>query len=196
MATWTNNGLIIAAASGVQQSITYVSISPGCGSLAAPIAAGTPITTLTLNAPGLPAALSNGQTLTVTDGVNAETVTVSGTPGSGATSITISSWTPAHAYAANTAGVVPAQLASDVTLYGESVRVAANPGGPGAQPGETLNTGYFDGTQATTLFMSVGYWGGAATSALGSGTLMIEDIQVWAHVVNSDTNMYQADTTI
>lgn len=198
MAVWTNNGLNLAAQSGVQGTITYVGISPGCGTLASPITSGVAVTSLALNA-GLPANLTGGQSLTVTDGTNSETVTVGGGGAlAAATSIPITSWTPAHSYAASTTGVCPTPAATDTVLYGESQRVAANtPGTPGANPGEMLNAGYFDGTQPTGIYMMVGYFGGAsATGTTGTGTLMIEDTQFWNHTVNSDTNMFQADSTI
>lgn len=197
MAVWTNNGLNLAALSGVQSSIAYVGISPGCGTLASPITSGVAVTSLGLNA-GLPANLAGGQSLTITDGTNSETVTVAGGGAlAAATSIPINSWTPINSYAATTTGVCPTPAATDTMLYGESQRVAANPGVAGANPGESLNAGYFDSTQPTAIYLLVGYFGGAtATGTVGTGTLLIEDIQFWNHTVNTDTNMYQADSTI
>jgi len=201
MGLWTNAGLTLVATavqsnSASKTAISYVSISPGCGTLNTAITATTVYTTLALDAP-LVVALSSGQTLTVTDGSNSETVVTSGIASIGATSIPINSWTAAHSYLAHTTGVCPTPLATDITLYNETARVVANAGAAGASAGESLNGGYFDGTQATAVYLLVGYWGGSsATSTLATGTLMGEDIQYWNHTLNNDSNMYQADSQI
>lgn len=201
MGTWTNAGLTLIATAvqtaGANAAISYVAIGTGCGTLASPITASVAVTSLALNA-GLPAALAGGASLTVTDGTNTETVTVGGGGATqGATAITINSWTPAHSYVANTTGVAPTPLATDLALYNEVARVAANAGVAGANPGESLTSGYFDGTQATNLYMQVGYFGGStASSTLGSGTMIGADVQYWSHTLNADSNMFQADTTI
>lgn len=200
-AVWTSAGLDLVATAvqtaGVSAAVTYVAIGVGCGTLATPLTSGTPTSTLALNA-GLPAGIGTGTVLVITDGVNEDQATVA-SPGAalGATSIPLSGYTPANNYAANTTGVAPLPLATDIALYDEVARVPANPGVAGANPGESLNSGYFDGTQATSYYMQVGFFGGATASAtLGSGTLMIEDIQYWNHTVNNDSNTYQADNTI
>ena len=198
MGLWTNVGRnLIASAvqsAGVNCAITYVAISPGCGTLAGAITTGTVYTSLTLDA-NVPVSLASGQSLTITDGINSETVTTSGAVTGGTTAIIpINSWTAAHSYAAHTSGVAPTPGVTDLALYNESARVAANVGTAGAAAGESLNSGYFDGTQATAIYLLVGYFGGStATSTLGTGTLMGEDIQYWNHAVNADSNMYQAD---
>lgn len=201
MGTWTNNGLTLIATAvqtnGAQAAITYVGISPGCGTFSGAITASVPITALPINSPGIPANLSGGQQLTVTDGTNTETVTTSGVVTAGATSIPITSWTPAHSYAANTAGCCPTPAATDTTLYGESQRVAVSGSSAGAAVGESLLSGYFDGTQPTAVYFTVGFFGGSsATSSTGTGTLMAEDIQFWNHTQNSDSQMFQGDGTI
>lgn len=199
---WTNNGLTLVATAiqtvGANVAMQWVGISPGCGSLSGAIASGTPITAIPINSPGLPAALPGSQSLTVTDGTNSETVTVAAAGAAqGATSIPIASWTPVHSYAANVAGVAPTPAASDTTLYGESQRVAVSGASAGSNPGESLISGYFDGTQATAVYMSVGYFGGAtATSTPGTGTLMTENLEYWDHVQYQETYMYQDDNTI
>lgn len=200
MAVWTNAGLTLIATAvqtpGAQVAMTFVALGTGAGTLASAITSGVAIASLPLDA-ATPAILASGQSLTVTDGVNSETVTTSGSVASGATSIPINSWTPAHSYAAHTTGVCPTPGATDTALYNETQRVAAIPGTSGATPGESLNAGYFDGTQPTAVYMQVGYFGGStATSTLGSGTLMVEDLQYWNHTLNNDSNQYQADTTI
>lgn len=202
MGTWTNNGLILVATGvqtpGANVALQYVGISPGCGTFSSAITSGTPITSLPINSPGLPAALASGQGLTVTDGTNSETVTVAtGGAAQGATSIPINSWTPTHSYAANTAGCCPTPSASDTVLYGESQREAVSGSSAGSNPGESLVSAYFDGSQSTALYLSVGYFGGAAATATpGTGTLMGEDIVFWNHTLNSDTFMYQSDSTV
>ena len=196
MGLWTNNGLNTVAQSGAQTSMTYVGISLGCGTLASGITAGVPVTSLALDGT-LPANLTGGQSLTVTDGSNTETVTVgSGGASAGTSAISINSWTPANTYAAHTTGVAPTPLSTDTALYAESVRVGANPGVAGASAGETLVSAYFDGTQATGVYLLVGYFGGTATGTTGTGTLVGADVQYWDHTVNSDTNKYEADTFI
>ena len=203
MATITNIGQTLLATAlqtpGAQAAIVFVDIAPGCGTLASGITASNPTTSLPLNA-GLPAALGAGQALTITDGVNTDTCTVaSGGAAQGATSIPVNSFTPAHTYAANTTAVAPTPTAFDLALYNGAagIRVAANAGIPGANPGESLNNGYFDGTQPSNTYMTVGYWGGpTATSTPGTGTLIAEDVQYWAHTLNQDSASFLFDNTL
>ena len=201
MAVITNAGRTLAATAiqtpGTNAAITFVGIGTGCGTLASAVTSGSPLSSLPLDA-GLPANLSGGQSLTVTDGVNSETVTVGvGGAVASATSIPINSWTPLHNYAAHTTAVAPVPLVGDIALYNENVRVAANAGVAGANPGESLNSGYFDGTQATAVYMLVGYFGGStATASLGTGTLIAEDIQYWSHTLNADSASPQLDNTL
>lgn len=201
MALWTNNGIDLVATAlqtpGAQAAITYVAIGTGAGTLATPLTAGTPTSSLALNA-GLPATLAAGQHLTITDGTNTDTATVAaGGAALGATSIPVTGYTPAYNFAATTTGVAPTPLDTDLTLYNEVARVAANTGVAGASSGESLNSAYLDGTQATNVYMQVGFFGGSSASGtLGSGTLMIEDIQYWNHTVNADSATFQADTII
>ena len=200
MGVWTNGGLTLAATAlqttSGNAAITYVGIGSGAGTLSVAITAGAPLTSLTLDA-GVPVALTNGQSLTVTDGTNSETVTTSAGVGVGVATIPITSWTPVNAYAAHTSGVAPTPLITDTALYNELTRLAANSGSAGANPGESLNTGYFDGTQATAFYMQVGFFGGAtATASVNTGTLIFEDIQVWSHTLNADSAMFQADSQL
>lgn len=201
MGLWTNAGLNLIASGvqspGVNCAISYVGISPGCGTVSTAITSGAPLTALVLDA-NVPVNLSSGQSLTVTDGTNSETVTTSGPVTGGATAtIPINSWTPAHNYSAHTTGVCPTPLAIDIALYNETVRVASPIGTAGGGAGESLNLGYFDGTQATAVYLLVGYFGGASASAsVASGTLMGEDIVYWNHAINADSNQYQADSLV
>lgn len=205
MATITNAGLTLMAAAlqtpaAASPAITYVEIVPAVGVLSAGLTSGVPITSLPLTA-GLPVALVAFQQLTVTDGVNTFTCSVSGTGAAqGATSIPINSGTPTHNFAANTTGIALTPAVIDLGLYNGAaagIRVAANAGVAGANPGESLNTGYFDGMQATALYLTVGYWGGStATSTPGSGTLIADDIQYWNHTINVDSASFQLDSTI
>ncbi|HET8905476.1 MAG TPA: hypothetical protein VFN11_00785 [Ktedonobacterales bacterium] len=199
MALWTNAGLSLVAnavqSASIPCAITYAALSPGCGTLSGALTLGSSYSALTLDA-GLPATLANGQSLTITDGTNSQTVTTGGAS-IGATSIPVISFTATHNFAAHTTGICPTPAITDITLYGESVRVAALPGSPGGNAGESLSPTYFDGTQPTGIYVLVGYFGGSgATSSLGSGVLMAEDIQLWNHVLNSDSNTYQADSTV
>lgn len=200
MGTWTNVGLNLVASAvqsvGANCAITYVAISPGCGTLASGLSAGTGYTALALDAT-LPANLGDGRSLTITDGTNSQTVITNGPAFAGASSIAVLPFTALFTFAAHSTGVAPIPLASDIALYNETIRLAANPGSAGALPGESFSTGYFDGTQATAVYLLVGYFGGStASSTLGTGVLMGADTQYWNHVINTDSNMYQADSTI
>lgn len=201
MGVWTSAGLSLAATaiqtSGADVALKFVAISPGCGTLASAITSGVAVTSLALDA-ALPANLSGGATLTVTDGTNSETVTVTVAGAlAGATSIPINSWTPTHSYAAHTTGVCPTPQSSDVALYNETQRLATTAASSGSNPGESLLSGYFDGAQPTSVYLLVGWFAGSNASAtLGTGTLMAEDIVYWNHTANADTFMYQGDATI
>jgi hypothetical protein len=200
MAVWTNGGLTLLATAvqtpGANVAITYVAIGNGAGTLSGAVTAGVPITSLALDAT-LPANIAASASLTLTDGTNTETVTCNGGATAGANSIPINSWTPVHNYAAHVTAVTPTPLAADSALYNELVRVGATVGVAGASPGESLNSGYFDGTQATHVYLQVGYFGGStATSGLGTGTLIAEDTQYWNHTLNADSSTYQLDNTI
>lgn len=199
MAVFTDNGLTLIATAletnGAQVATTWVAVGTGCGTLQTALSNGTNYTALQLDL-GIPANLASGQSLTITDGTNSQTVTTSGTVTAGATNIPVTSFTASSNFAAHTTGVAPTPASTDLTLYNEIVRVAALPGVAGASPGESLVSAYFDGTQATNLYMQVGYFGGTASSTLGSGTLIIEDVQYWNHTLNSDSATFQADSTI
>ena len=190
MALWTTVGRNLVA-SAVQSTagvcaITYVGISLGCGTLSAGLTAGNTYTALPLDGT-LAVALGSGQSLTITDGTNSQTVTTNGTSSIGAGSITVVSFTALNNYTAHVTGVCPTPLASDLAL----------PGTAGAGAGESFSQGYFDGTQATGIYLMVGYFGGSsASSSVATGTLMGEDIQFWNHTVNADSNMYQADSVV
>lgn len=199
-ALFTNTGLTLLATAlqtaGVNAAITYISIGTGCGTPSGAISSGTPITSISLDAT-LPANIAAAASLTVTDGTNSETVTCNGGASAGASSIPINSWTPAHSYAAHTTTIVPTPLAADTSLYNETQRIAATAGSAGGSPGESLNSGYFDGTQTTAVYAQVGFYGGStATSSLGTGTLIAKDIQYWNHTVNADSATYQLDSTL
>ena len=199
-ATWTTVGLNLAA-TGVQSSsanaaMTYVGLSKGCGTLASALSISVTYTSLTLDAP-LPANLSAGQSLVITDGTNSQTVICNGVQTAGTSILNVVSFLATANYAAHTTGVAPRPLAGDIALYNESVRVPVLAAGAGSGAGESLISGYADGTQATAIYLMVGYFGGAsATSSTGTGTLMLEDVQFWNHTINTDTNMYQADCTV
>jgi hypothetical protein len=200
MAVFTNTGLTLIATAvqtpGVNAAVTFVSVGGGCGTLSAAVTSGVPLTSLPLDGT-LPANVAASAQLTVTDGANFETVTCNGGASAGASSIPINSWNPAHNYAAHATAVAPTPLITDTAIYNELVRVGTTPGVAGASPGESLSSGYFDGTQASKVYMQVGYYGGAtATATLGTGTLVAADIQYWNHTVNADSATYQLDSQI
>lgn len=199
-ALWTTVGLNLAAtplqSTSANAAIRYVAISTGCGTLAGALTVGTVYTTLPLDAT-LPANLGSGVNLIITDGINSQVVVTNGAATAGASSIAVVAFAASANFAAHTTGVAPQPVATDIALYNESLRVAILSSGAGSAAGETLASGYMDGTQASGVYLLVGYFGGAsATSSLGSGTLMGEDIQFWNHTLNSDSNMYQADAII
>lgn len=199
-AVWTNTGIDLVATAiqtpSGNAAITYVAIGTGAGTLASGLTSGTAYTTLTLDA-GIPVALASSQSLTITDGTNSQTVTTSASVAQGLTNIPVASFTASFTFAAHTTGVAPTPAVTDTALYNETARVAATAGSAGASPGESLNTGYFDGSQDTAFYMQVGFYGGStATATLGTGTLMIEDVQVWNHTINVESNIYEADTVI
>lgn len=199
-AVWTTVGRNLVAnavqSSSANAAITYIGLSTGCGTLSSGLSASSVYTSLSLNAT-LPANLSSSQSLTISDGTNAQVVTTSASVLAGATSIPVNGFTCLHTFAANTTGVSPTPVVGDVALYNESVRIPILANGAGAGAGESLSQGYADGTQATGVYTSVGYFGGStATGSVGTGTLMIEASQFWNHTRNADSFMYQADSTV
>lgn len=200
MPIWTTVGIDLVAtalqSAGADAAIKYVALSTGCGTLGAPLIVGTVYTSLPLTGT-LPANLASGQSLIITDGNNSQTVVTNGAVSAGVTSIPVIAFAASASFAASVAGVAPIPQASDIALYNESVRVAILANGAGAAAGETLASGYCDGTQPTNIYTMVGYFGGAnATSSVGTGTLLIADNKYWNHTVNTDSNMYQADATV
>lgn len=199
-ATWTTVGLNLVATAmqtaGIDASVKYVSISTGCGTLGSSLSASNTYTGLSLTGT-LPANLSSGQSLTITDGANSQVVTTSGSVLAGASTIPVNAFICLFNFVAGSAGVAPTPQATDVALYNEGIRVALLAAGAGAAAGETLAQGYMDGTQASGVYLAVGYFGGStATSSAGTGTLMIADVQYWNHTINADSIMYQADAII
>ena len=203
-AVFTNVGATLLATAlqspGALAAITFVDIVPACGTLSSGLTSGTAYTALPLDA-GLPVAISAGQALTVTDGTNTLAVTVAGAgAGIGANSIPVNSVTPVNTFAAHTTAVALTPNAADTGLYNGAaagIRISAPIGAAGANPGESLNLGYFDGTQATAIYLSVGFFGGStATTTPGSGTLIAEDVQYWNHTVNADSASFQLDSTL
>lgn len=197
----TNNGLILLASAeqtnGAQTAVTYVSVGLGCGTLAAALSSGTPATSLTL-AVALTASLAVGQALTLINSAGNTMSAIVASPGAsvGATSIPINSVTPTNTYGIGS-GVTTTPAASDTAMFDETFRVAAIPGNPGARPGESLNSAYFDPSAPSATYVEVGYWGGSTASAtLGTGTLLARDVQLWQHTMNTDSASFQLDTKL
>jgi len=202
MATWTNGGISLAATamqtSSVDVAITYADIVVGAGTLSTGLTSGVSYSSLSLNV-GVPAIIASGQSLLISNGAASQVVTTSLSIPIGSTTIAVNLFTASANFAANTTAVSPIPQTTDTALYNgtNAVRVAANVGTAGSNPGESLTSAYFDGTQPTNVYMLVGYFGGStATSTPGTGTLMIADNQYWNHTNNVDSNMYQADYTI
>ena len=200
MAIWTTAGLNLVATAvqttGADAAIKYVALSTGCGTLGTPLSLGTSYTSLSLTGT-LPANLSAGQTLVITDGTNSQQVVTSSSASAGASAIAVTGFTATANFAASVTGIAPVPQPTDIALYNETVRARILANGAGALAGETLASGYCDGTQPTNIYVAVGYFGGSsATGSVGTGTLMIADNQYWNHTINTDTNMYQADAII
>lgn len=200
MAIWTTVGIDLVAtalqSAGVDAAIHYVALSTGCGTLGGSLTVGTVYTSLPLAAT-LPANLAGGLSLVLTDGTNSQTVVTNGAASAGASSIAVVAFAAVASFASGVTGVAPIPQSTDIALYNESVRVAILASGAGAAAGESLISGYCDGTQPSGVYMLVGYFGGAsATASIGTGTLLIADNQYWNHTVNTDSNMYQADATV
>lgn len=199
-ATYTNAGLTLLAtawqSNGADVGITYVGIGLGCGTLASALTSGTPATSLALAA-ALTANLAIGQALTLINSAgNTLAVTVA-SPGAsaGATSIPINSVTPTNTYSIGS-GVTTTPAATDTTLFNETYRIAAIPGSPGANPGESLNNTYFDPSAPSATYVEVGYFGGTASGTPGTGTLLARDVQFWQHTLNADSASFQLDTKL
>lgn len=196
----TNAGLILLATAqqtpGVNAALTYVAIGTGCGTLASALVSGNAYTTLVLDA-GIPADLADNTALILYDGTNSQPVIVNGAALAGATSITVDSFIASSNFPAHTTGAVPSPTAGALTLFNETARVAVSANVAGATAGESLTSGYFDGTQATAVYLEVGYFGGdSASGAADSGTLIGIDTAYWNHLLNVDTNMFQSDSVI
>jgi hypothetical protein len=201
MAVFTNSGLNLLATAlqtpGANAAIVYVEVSTGVGTLATALTSGTMYTTITV-ATGIPAALANGQSLTLLDSLgDTQVVTCTGNS-IGDVLINVSSFTANANYAIG-AGLVTTPNATDTQLYAQATayRIAATPGVAGASAGESLNSGYFDPTTPTATYLEVGYWGGStATATAGTGTLIARDAQFWNHTNNADSNSLQLDSTL
>lgn len=198
-ATITNNGLSLLAqaliSSGANSVISYVAIGTGSGTLTTGLTSGTPTTSLATTA--LPAGLSIGQSLTLINDIHTAVVTVA-SPGAslGATSIPIQSFTSSFSFPIGS-GVLTTPSVNDIGLQVETARVVVDAGVTGAQPGETLVSGYFDPSAATATYIEVGYFGGStASGTLGSGTLVARDVMWWPHTIYVDSFTNQLDSTV
>lgn len=198
-ATITQAGLTLLASalinSGVDASISYVAIGTGAATLSSGLSSGVPIISLPVNA--LPAAIAAGQSLTIIYSTYTDTVTVTNAGAAvGATSIPINSWTPAFSYPSGS-GLVNTPAVTDTALQAEVTRAEVSAGTVGANPGETLVSGYFDPTTATGTYLEVGYYGGVNASLTpGSGILVARDLMWWQHTVNVDSYTNQLDSTV
>jgi hypothetical protein len=199
-ATYTNAGLTLLAtarqSNGADVAVTYVGIGLGCGTLASALTSGTAYTSLTLAA-ALTANLAIGQTLVLINNAGNSVSATVASPGAsaGATSIPINSLTPTNTYSSGS-GVTTAPAATDTALFDETYRIAAIPGSPGANPGESLNNTYFDPSAPSATYVEVGYFGGTASATPGTGTLLARDAQLWQHTMNADSASFQLDTKL
>lgn len=201
MAVFTNNGLNLWATAlqtpGVSAAITFVEVGAGVGTLSVALTSGTMYTSITLGA-GITAAIANGQSLTLIDSTG-DTQVITATGNSiGDNIINVSSFTANANYGIGS-GLVTTPNATDTQLYAEATayRIAATTGVPGAAAGESLNTGYFDPTAPTGVYLEIGYWGGStANDAVGTGILIARDVQFWQHTNNADSASFQLDSVL
>lgn len=195
----TNAGMTLLAGalinSGANAAVTFVAIGAGTGLLASGITAGVAITALPVQP--LAANVAGGQHLTIIFDTFTDTVTAaSGGAVAGATSIPILTWTPTYAFPSGS-GLVNTPAVTDGALQNELARVEISAGTVGANPGETLISGYFDPTTASGTYLEVGYFGGASASlTAGSGILVARDIMWWQHTVNVDSFTNQLDSVV
>lgn len=176
--------------------LTYVGLGLGCGTLTSPLSNGSNYTALAVTA--LVNAIPAGASLTIINGTNTQVVTDSGSGAlAGATTINVNSFTANNNYA-NGTGVVTTPLAADTTLFNESFRNAMTSGVTGGAAGEVLASLYVAPTDgATTTYLEVGWFAGAAASAsLNTGVLVARAIYWFPHTLNVDSAMAQLDTTV
>lgn len=197
-AVFTSAGRTLAAStliSSASAQATFVAIGTGATALSAPLTAGTPYTSLAVQA--LPAGLASGQQLIIINGSNVDVVTLSGAAASGATSLAINSWTPTYSFPAGS-GLVNQPSVNDTQLQAEALRVAVSGAVAGSGSGETLISGYCDPTSTPTgTYLEVGYFGGASASATANtGVLIARCVVWWAHTQNLDSNTFQLDSQL
>lgn len=88
-----------------------------------------------------------------------------------------------------------APSASDTTLTGEVYRMAVSAGSAGVSTGEGLINAVISSLQASgVVIQKVGWFGGSATSVLGSGTLIAEAL--YNHTHSNESLQLLLDYTI
>lgn len=194
----TNAGLTLLASALINSTpatqVTYVAIGTGAATLASGLTSGVAVTSLSVNA--LASGIASGQPLILIYQTYTATVTTSAVVASGATTIPINSFTPSYSYPAGS-GLVNTPAVTDTQLQAEATRVEVAAGTTGANPGETLISGYFDPSVASGTYLEVGYFGGVnATLTANSGTLVARDIMWWPHTANVDSFTNQLDSTV
>lgn len=176
--------------------IQYVAVGSGAGVLSAALVAGTPITSLPVQA--LAAGLAGGQQLVIVYQTYSDLVTVAaGGIGPGATAIPITSWTPTYAFPAGS-GLVNQPSAGDTQLQAEAYRAVYSAATPGVGAGETLLSGYFDPVATPSgSYVEAGWFAGpTATGAANTGTLLARGVIWWQHTQNQDSFSAQLDGAI
>jgi hypothetical protein len=176
--------------------ITYIALGTGAGTLTSGLTNGNTYTSLAVTA--LNANIPAGASLTIINGTNTQVVTDSGSGASaGATTINVTSFVANTAYAVGT-GVVTTPLAADTRLLNETFRNVTTAGVVGGAAGEVLINLYIAPTDgASTTYLEVGWFGGAAASAsANTGVLVARAIYWFAHTLNVDSALAQLDTTV
>lgn len=197
--TPTNAGLNLlrdALNSGTVPQVQYVALGTGCGVLGTGLTNGQAGITALAMAAGIPFALTNGQSLTLMNGLSSQVVTTTGAA-QGATSIPVNSFTANAAYPASTSSVTPTPLATDTTLHNEVFRKAITSVANGANPGEGLINGYISPQDTTgTVISEVAWFAGTSASATANSGVMIGRGLYNHQHTNTESIQSQLDSTI
>ncbi len=195
-ATLTNAGLnllrdaLLGRVTNAQ--VLYLAVGTGLSSLTSPLASGTAYTALGVAA--LPAAVTNGQSLTITNGIYSQAVTASAAAAIGATTIAVTSFTANYSYPITTTGVVNTPAATDTQLQAEGFRKGYTTVLNGAAQGEGITRTYLAPQDALIMIAELGWFAGAtATSATNSGILVARQVYSLGTGVKTNLQSVQVD---
>lgn len=187
--------LLGVAGAAAAAQITYVALGTGAGLLATALTNGTNYTMLALQS-GCATAIANGTSLTIVNGTNIQTVTLSSAANAGDTTLNVTSFMANFSYPVNS-GVLTTPAATDTALQNEIFRKAVSGAvAVGGSPGEALISLYIAPTDSPGVtFLEIGWFAGAASGALGSGILVARAVYWYPHT-SADSANAQLDTTV